>query len=39
MKVQGIAWVWEYSGNDCTWKRYCSATVTYKKRRAVCHVS
>lgn len=31
--VQGIAWVREYSGNDCTWKVYRTANVMYKERR------
>jgi hypothetical protein len=32
-KIQGIAWVPEYSGQDSTWKTYRTVPVTYKKRR------
>lgn len=35
MRVQGVAWLWEYSGNDCTWKTYRTTTVTYRKRRRI----
>lgn len=33
VKIQGTAWISEYSGSDCTWKVYRTANVTYKKRR------
>lgn len=32
-KIQGIAWISEYSGIDSTWKVFRTANVTYKKRR------
>lgn len=31
--VQGKAWVFEYSGNDCTWMLYRTATVVRKPWR------
>lgn len=36
MKVQGIAWVWEYSGNDCSWKVYRTALVVRRYAKAGC---
>lgn len=30
--VQGVAWVPEYSGTDCTWKTWRSAVVITKRR-------
>lgn len=32
-RIQGTAWIGEYSGNDCTWIVYRTTNVTYKKRR------
>lgn len=32
-RVQGTAWISEYSGNDCTCIVYRTTNVTYKKRR------
>ena len=32
-RIQGTAWISEYSGNDCTWIVHRTTNVTYKKRR------
>lgn len=37
MKVYAMAWVWEYSGNDCAWHVFRTTKVTYKKRRTYDH--
>lgn len=32
-RIQGTAWISEYSVNDCTWIVNRTTNVTYKKRR------